>query len=175
MDADFASSYAFPTNVDNTASANVVYNGTWTTGTGNTRCYFRTTSHSGTVGDDVNFTFTGNGVRLYGIKAGNYGKLNVSIDGGSGVVLGTISGTAVQVGVPVVVGITYQAETEAAGDGVISIRIRSSLHGINKYITFGSKCRCPSSPSTSSFALRFIRGNPERESQAGSSGAIHPS
>ena len=58
---------------------------------------------------------------------------------GSGVVLATLSGAAMQVGVPVVVDITNQVKTEAAGDGVISIRIRSDLPGDNHFITFSSK------------------------------------
>ena len=76
-------SYPFPTNVDDKASTSVVYNGTWTTGTGNARCFNGTTSLSSTVGDYVNLAFSGNGVRLYGIKAPNYGKLSIAIDGGT--------------------------------------------------------------------------------------------
>ena len=281
--------------VDATPSASLVYTGTWTAGTGDTKCYNGTKSTSATVGNYASFSFTGTGVRLYGIKASSYGKLSIAVDGGtptlvncfqptlpdylvklheinglsagshtlvatvatkdaastgntvaidylqsltgggpivgtpiadayvrdgtyattnygadnslnlksditsysresflkfnvsgcqnagsaklkliptavgtdtavtytvelvtndtwtesgitwntkpagSGVVLATLSGSAIQLGVPVDIDITNQVRAEAAGDGVISIRIRSNNAGSLKYATFGSK------------------------------------
>ena len=75
------------TMVDNPASASVVYTGTWSHGTGDTAFVFGTKSTSGTVGDYVDFTFTGTGVGLYGVKSSNYGKLSISIDGGASTVV----------------------------------------------------------------------------------------
>ena len=281
--------------VDATPSASLFYTGTWTAGTGDTKCYNGTKSTSATVTDHADFSFTGTGVRLFGIKASNYGKLSIAVDGGaptlvncyqptltdylvklyeinglaagshtlvatvatkdaastgntvaidyfqaltgggttvtapiadayvrdgtyaganygadpalvtkldgtsyqretflkfnvsgmanagsaklqlmptavgtdmavtytvewvtndtwtetgvtwntkpagSGVVLATLSGSAIQVGVPVSIDITNQVRSEAAGDGVISIRIRSNNTGSLKQVTFGSK------------------------------------
>jgi len=71
------------TSVDNPAGTALVYTGTWTQNTGNTAYYGGTNAMSSTVGDYVDFTFTGNGVRLYGTKASSYGKLSITIDGGA--------------------------------------------------------------------------------------------
>ena len=78
--------HAFATTVDDPPSANVVYTGSWVSGTGSTY-YAGTKRASSTVGDRVNFTFTGDGVRLYGTKASMCGKLSVTIDGGTATVV----------------------------------------------------------------------------------------
>lgn len=69
--------------IDSTPGVGVAYTGTWTHATGNANYYAKTSSTSSTVGNYVDFSFTGTGVRLYGTKASSYGKVNVSVDGGS--------------------------------------------------------------------------------------------
>lgn len=80
--------------VDNTPSSSVVYSGTWwTSGTGDSKCWYGTKSTSSTVGDYVDFTFVGTGVRVCGIKASSYGKLSFSVDGGTPTVVNCYQGT----------------------------------------------------------------------------------
>ncbi len=75
-------------NVDNPAGASVVYTGAgWTHATGDTVRYAGTRSYSATVGDYVEFTFTGTGARIWGAKAATQGKLSVTIDGGPATVV----------------------------------------------------------------------------------------
>ena len=75
-------------NVDNPAGAVVVYTGTgWTHATGDTVRYAGTRSYSATIGDYVEFTFTGTGARIWGAKASTQGKLGVTIDGGPATVV----------------------------------------------------------------------------------------
>ena len=63
--------------------ANGTYTGTWSyTPSDYTKFYGGTRAASSTVGDSVSFTFTGNGVRLYGSQASTLGKLSITIDGG---------------------------------------------------------------------------------------------
>ncbi len=71
------------TTVDNPASASVVYTGAWTAGTGDTNCYGGTKAYSTTVGNYVEYTFTGTGVRIFGTKASSFGKLSISVNGGA--------------------------------------------------------------------------------------------
>lgn len=76
------------TTVDNPASAGVVaYSSGWTFLTGNSSFYAGTRAFSSTVGNYVDFTFTGTGARIYGTKFSSYGKLSVSIDGGAATVV----------------------------------------------------------------------------------------
>jgi hyaluronate lyase len=58
---------------------------------------------------------------------------------GSGVVLGQVSGAALQVGVPFLLDVTSQVRSQAAGDGVLSIRISSETLGSLKQVAFGSR------------------------------------
>lgn len=58
---------------------------------------------------------------------------------GSGVVLGQLQLSGLQVGVPVNIDITDQVLAEAAGDGMISIRIRPEVAGSLTNVTFASR------------------------------------
>lgn len=72
------------TTVDNPAGAGVVsYSGGWSFTTGDFSFYGGTRALSATVGNYVDFTFSGTGARIYGTLYSSYGKLNVSIDGGT--------------------------------------------------------------------------------------------
>jgi len=89
------------------------------------------------VGSDTAVTYT---VELVSTDTWTEGGITWNTKpAGSGVVLATLSGTAIQLGVPVNINITNQVKTEAAGDGVISLRIRSNNLGSLKQVTFGSK------------------------------------
>lgn len=64
--------------------ANGIFVGTWSyTPTDLSKFYGGTRASSSTVGNSMSFTFTGNGVRLYGSKASTLGKLSITIDGGA--------------------------------------------------------------------------------------------
>lgn len=69
--------------IDNAPAAGVVYSGTWSHLTADAKYYAKTSSNSSSVGAYADFSFTGTGVRLYGSKGGGFGKVNVSIDGGT--------------------------------------------------------------------------------------------
>ncbi|CAM2815499.1 hypothetical protein [Rariglobus hedericola] len=75
------------TTIDAAPGAGVVYNGSWTHFTADAApdqaYYGKTRSVSSTVGAYVDFTFTGTGVRLIGTKGGDFGKINVSVNGGA--------------------------------------------------------------------------------------------
>jgi hypothetical protein len=76
------------TTVDNPASAGVVaYSSGWTFTTGDFSFYGGTRAYSATVGEYVDFTFTGTGARIYGSLYSSYGKLSVSVDGGAATVV----------------------------------------------------------------------------------------
>jgi len=63
--------------------ANGTYSGTWSyTPNDLTKFYGGTRAYSQTVGSSVSFTFTGNGIRLYGTKTSSAGKISISLDGG---------------------------------------------------------------------------------------------
>ena len=63
--------------------ANGTFSGAWSyTPNDLTLFYGGTRAYSQTVGNTATFTFTGNGVRLYGTKAPTAGKLSISLDGG---------------------------------------------------------------------------------------------
>lgn len=79
--------------VDNTPSASVTYSGSWTH-SADANYYNSTKSVSGTVGNYVQFAFTGTGVSLSTSKASGIGKLSISIDGGTPVVVDGYSPTA---------------------------------------------------------------------------------
>ena len=81
--------------VDSVAGASVAYTGAWTHATADTTRYAGTRSYSGTVGDYVEFTFTGTGVRIYSPKASSQGKMSVSVDGGTPVVIDNFQPTLV--------------------------------------------------------------------------------
>lgn len=77
--------------IDNAAGTHV---GTWdTTGTSaqSVQYYGLTRSISTTVGNYVDYTFTGTGVRIYGPKASDRGKFTVSVDGGTPVLIDQFS------------------------------------------------------------------------------------
>jgi hypothetical protein len=75
------------TMIDAAPGTGRVYTGTWTHATTDAApdqaYYAMTRSESATIGAYVDFTFTGTGVRLLGTKGGKFGKINVSIDGGT--------------------------------------------------------------------------------------------
>ncbi len=57
------------------------YTGAWTASTTDTNSYLNTNHTSSTVGNSVDFTFTGTGVRLYGPKSNAMGNLSVTVNG----------------------------------------------------------------------------------------------
>ena len=72
--------------------ANGAFAGTWTyTPNDLTKFYGGTRAYSNTIGNTASFTFTGNGVRIYGSKATSYGKLSVRTDGGAATVVDCLS------------------------------------------------------------------------------------
>ncbi len=71
------------TMIDSAPGTSAVYNGAWTHSTTNTNYYAKTSSTSATIGNYADFSFNGTGVRLFGTKASSYGKINISVDGGS--------------------------------------------------------------------------------------------
>jgi hypothetical protein len=77
---------AAPTLTDNVASSSVVYTGSWTHAS-DPLYYNSTKSTSSTVGNKVVYTFTGTNVSLFGRKGAAYGKISVSVDGGTATVL----------------------------------------------------------------------------------------
>lgn len=68
------------------------YSGAWTASTTAANGYLKTLHTSSTVGDTVTFSFTGNGVRLYGPKDKARGNLNVTVNGVSRLVSGFCPG-----------------------------------------------------------------------------------
>jgi hypothetical protein len=76
------------TRIDNTAGTHV---GTWDTATQSEHYYGRTRSQSVTVGSYVEYTFTGTGVRLFGPKAADRGKLTITVDGANPVLVDQFS------------------------------------------------------------------------------------
>jgi len=79
--------HPFATTVDDPSSASVVYSGSWSSTTGGSSYYAGTRTASANIGDRVDFTFTGDGVRILGTKAPICGKLSVTIDGGPAMVV----------------------------------------------------------------------------------------
>jgi hypothetical protein len=73
---------AVATDIDDTAGT---YAGTWTAVANNPVFYGKTYHKSSTAGDSAVFNFTGTGVRLLGTRAGDCGKVNISIDNGPAV------------------------------------------------------------------------------------------
>jgi len=72
--------------------ANGIFSGSWSYApTDLTKFYGGTRAISSTVGDTATFTFTGNGVRIYGTRAVVYGKLSVTVDGGAATVVDCFS------------------------------------------------------------------------------------
>ena len=67
--------------IDAAPSASVVYTGAWTH-SADADYQNSTKSVSGTIGNYVEYTFSGTNIALYGTKGSGIGKLNVSIDGG---------------------------------------------------------------------------------------------
>jgi hypothetical protein len=74
--------------IDNTAGS---YAGTWAMSAADDYSYARTKAESIVVGNYVEFTFTGTGVRLYGHKKADHGKLSISINGGTPVLVNCFS------------------------------------------------------------------------------------
>jgi hypothetical protein len=58
---------------------------------------------------------------------------------GSGTVLGTFTGASLNTFTPVTLDITNEVKAQAAADGTISLRIRSTNTGIAKWVNFGSR------------------------------------
>ncbi len=56
---------------------------------------------------------------------------------GSSSTVGTVTGYAV--GQPITIDVTSQAKAQASGDGLLSIRVRSTTSGVNRMITFGTR------------------------------------
>lgn len=67
--------------IDAAPSASIVYTGAWTHAA-DANYQESTKSVSGTIGNYVEYTFSGTNVALYGPKDTGIGKLNISIDGG---------------------------------------------------------------------------------------------
>ena len=79
---------ALPVVVQADIPANGTFTGTWSyTPTDLSKFYGGTRASSSTVGDHVDYSFTGNGVRLYGSQSSTLGKLSITIDGGPATVI----------------------------------------------------------------------------------------
>lgn len=68
------------TDIDDTAAT---YAGTWTAVATDAVQYGKTRHTSSTTGSSATFSFTGTGVRLLATRAGDCGKVNISIDNGT--------------------------------------------------------------------------------------------
>jgi len=67
---------------DITASSVTYYPTAWTVNTTNDKNFGNTYATSSNPTDYLEYTFTGTGVRLRGVRGGNFGKVDISIDGG---------------------------------------------------------------------------------------------
>ena len=81
-----------PMTIDNPASDNVAYSGSWAH-SADVEYYGATKSVTSTIGDFVTFKFTGSCVALFAKKSPNLGKLSIQIDGGPATIVDTYNPT----------------------------------------------------------------------------------
>ena len=63
------------------------YTGTWYWATGQDKYHNGTRAYTVTTGNSVEFNFTGTNIAIYGVRGPGHGRLNVSIDGGTPVLV----------------------------------------------------------------------------------------